>query len=45
MCRNSSISTEEKATMKEEDDCFSYVHDQHDINVAENFFSLANCDL
>ncbi|KAL8458560.1 hypothetical protein ACS0TY_035345 [Phlomoides rotata] len=43
--RNSSISTEEKATIKDEDDCFSYVQDQHDLKVTANFFSLSNCDL
>ncbi|XP_020548603.1 LOB domain-containing protein 7-like isoform X2 [Sesamum indicum] len=39
------ILTEEKGTFKEDDDCFSYVQDHHDLKAAATFFSLTNCDI
>ncbi|KAL0354544.1 UNVERIFIED_CONTAM: LOB domain-containing protein 22 [Sesamum radiatum] len=44
-CSSNGILTEEKWTFKEDDDCFSYVQDHHDLKAAATFFSLTNCDI
>ncbi|KAK4395118.1 LOB domain-containing protein 22 [Sesamum angolense] len=44
-CSSNGILTEEKGTFKEDDDCFSYVQDHHDLKAAATFFSLTNCDI
>lgn len=43
--RNIAITAEDKAGIKEDDECFSYVQDHHDLKAAATFFSLTNCDL
>lgn len=43
--RNIAITAEDKAEIKEDDECFSYVQDHHDLKAAATFFSLTNCDL
>ncbi|KAG8380100.1 hypothetical protein BUALT_Bualt07G0158500 [Buddleja alternifolia] len=41
---NNGILTEDKATFKEDDDCFPYIQ-EHDLKAAATFFSLTNCDI
>ncbi|XP_047962127.1 LOB domain-containing protein 28-like [Salvia hispanica] len=35
----------EKAAIKEDDECFSYIQDHQDLKAAATIFSLTNCDL
>ncbi|KAL1538182.1 LOB domain-containing protein 28-like [Salvia divinorum] len=35
----------EKAVIKEDDECFSYIQDHQDLKAAATIFSLTNCDL